>query len=509
MPGAEVSGSGAVQLRVAESLAPESVESRDDGRERAGRLLAWFDSFLPITERLNESKRRRARLMVGVAFCTAAISAVTAIDAGFMRHPDAAYVMAVAAAVMGSTPFWARLGLPVGRVALAVLAILFATVSYLTFAYGGVESSGALWLTIVPAIAATLSGRRAVVVTGVIVLLELCLFYGLSGARYAFPFSLSSAEHRWWALVSDIQITVFLSAFAVLSERDRARSQALVLNANSRLRQEMLGRQKAEEALRVRHRAEAVQQLTAGLAHQLNSPLQISGDNLQFVDDAVQGLLGVAEAALVDEPVRTQEALAAVDVPFVRKELPVALQRTAEGMRRISDIVRMMRELTESDGAPFEDTDVNELVRAAATIVRDAHVATVSVTMALPSLPRIRCRVREIHEAVLALLLNAAQAVERSKKTSPGRILVRSALGHREVVITIEDDGCGIPTEIRERIFDPFFTTRAAGAALGQGLTIARAIVEERHRGKVTFESTVGAGTTFTLRLPVDVDAMN
>ncbi len=158
--------------------------------------------------------------------------------------------------------------------------------------------------------------------------------------------------------------------------------------------------------------------------------------------------------------------------------------------------------------ADKEPADINRALQTTLTIAKNEYKYVADVETTLGDIPLVRCHLGDINQVFLNLLVNAGHAILAvvGKSGRRGKILVRTMREGGDVRIDITDTGCGISNEIKDRIFDPFFTTKEVGRGTGQGLAIARAIVSTKHHGSLTFESEVGKGTTFTVRLPVDID---
>jgi len=147
--------------------------------------------------------------------------------------------------------------------------------------------------------------------------------------------------------------------------------------------------------------------------------------------------------------------------------------------------------------------DLNQAVSSTLTIARNEYKYVADVETDLGELPLVTCHVGEINQAVLNLIVNAAHAIHDRARGGRGKIVIRTFAEPEYAVISVGDDGDGVPDGIRNLIFDPFFTTKEVGRGSGQGLAIARSVVVERHGGSLTFESERGRGTTFFVRIPV------
>jgi signal transduction histidine kinase len=298
-----------------------------------------------------------------------------------------------------------------------------------------------------------------------------------------------------------------------------ARQAALKLDElESLVRAEVAMRSRAEAELRLTQKLEAVGQLAAGLAHEINTPMQYIVDNLTFLKETfgdLRALLDSYQRAVAALGRDAERAVAAetrgvrpVELGQLAEDLAQAFQETFDGVRRVTDIVLSMKEFSQPDAKERALVDLNKVIRNALTVARNEYKYVATVEADLGNLPPVSCRGGDVGQMLLALIVNAAHAIADARRGSElGKIVVSSrAEGENAVVIGVRDTGCGIAPEIRERIFDPFFTTKEVGRGRGQGLAIARAVVD-KHGGSLTFDTEVGKGTTFYVRLPVDGDA--
>lgn len=257
---------------------------------------------------------------------------------------------------------------------------------------------------------------------------------------------------------------------------------------------------------------EAIGQLAAGIAHELNTPAQFVGDNLRFLGETVSEVLGamrtVRESLAVGTgvPGTRPAALDDADFEYFTTECPRAIEQSIEGIDRISKIVRALKELAHP-GLDREPTDLNRAIQSTATVASNEwkYVADLRLELA-PDLPLVPVTPSEFQQVVLNLIVNAAHALEHGaggRAGERGAIAVRTSHDERWATVEIADDGCGIPEDIRAKVFDPFFTTKPLGKGTGQGLTIVHNVVK-KHGGTIALESEVGRGTTFTIRLPLE-----
>ena len=257
---------------------------------------------------------------------------------------------------------------------------------------------------------------------------------------------------------------------------------------------------------------ESLGRLSAGLAHEINTPIQYVGDNARFLADAFadlmsmvtlyRGLLDADQAMSWGERQEAmREAESRLDVDYLQTEVPSAVEQTLQGIDRVATIVRAMKTFSHPGHAEHVPADLNEALRATVTVTRHQVSRVAELDLDLGDLPPVRCNIADLNQVFLNLIVNAADAVEETGRL--GRIGVTSAVDGDQVVIRISDTGTGIPDHVRGKIFDPFFTTKDVGRGTGQGLPLARAVVREAHGGTLTVRSESGAGSTFTVRLPI------
>lgn len=280
---------------------------------------------------------------------------------------------------------------------------------------------------------------------------------------------------------------------------------------------DITGRDVAEMELRQAQKLESVGRLASGIAHEINTPMQFVGDNTQFLRDAFADLRSffTTMSESCDRLVQSGESCAIAsefrrrahekDLDYLLREIPEALAQTQDGVDRVVTIVRAMKEFAHPDGKMMERADINKALVNTLTVARNELKYVAEIETDFGELPPVLCSVSDMNQVFLNLLVNAAHAIGDVVRGTnrKGKISVHTERRGATAVITISDTGCGIPESIRERIFDPFFTTKEVGRGTGQGLALARAVVE-RHKGSLSFQSAVGRGTTFSICLPIE-----
>ncbi len=296
----------------------------------------------------------------------------------------------------------------------------------------------------------------------------------------------------------------------------------LVIERTVRQRQTLLEKQRIEQELAQAQRMKAIGQLAAGIAHEINTPTQYIAHNARFLQKSfaeINALLNaydrLAAAVRNDADANVEAILREIDelrrradLEYLATEIPLAIRQSLEGVEHVTNIVGAMKEFSHPDAARKRPVDLSRTIENAVTLCCNEwkYVAEV-VTDFDPNLPPVHCLASDIHRVVVILVINAAHAVaEASQNGALGkrRITIRTRRDGPWAEIRVEDEGAGIPEEIRDRVFDLFFTTKEVGRGTGQGLAIAHAIVVEKHGGAIYFETETGRGATFVVRLPLE-----
>ncbi len=274
-----------------------------------------------------------------------------------------------------------------------------------------------------------------------------------------------------------------------------------------------------EIQLKHAQKLESIGHLAAGVAHEINTPTQFIGDNTRFLRGAFSDLIGVLEkcdrliaagrtgsvtADMLDE---LETTAAEADMQYLLHEIPGAIEQTLEGVDRVSNLVRSMKEFAHPNGKTKTPSDLNRAIQNTITISRNEWKDVAEVETDLdPELPLVPCVLDDMNQVVLNLIVNAAHAIRESSLDRLGKITIATRHVAPWAEVRIADTGTGIPEGIRDKIFDPFFTTKEVGKGTGQGLAISHAIITGKHGGSITFESEMGIGTAFLIRLPLAAD---
>lgn len=265
----------------------------------------------------------------------------------------------------------------------------------------------------------------------------------------------------------------------------------------------------------------AVGQLAAGIAHEVNSPIQFVGSNIQFLSDSFVSVQRIIDEILQQfsslvggKPLSkaaefVQTVLEDEDWTYLSEEIPSAIAQSRDGVERIATIVQAMKEFSHPSGKHKEMADMNRMIETTVTVARNVWKYCAEVeTDFEKDLPLVPCLVNEMGQVVLNLIINGAHAIEEKNDATgsleKGVLKISTRVVGECVEIRISDSGGGIPEDIRSRVFEPFFTTKQVGKGTGQGLMIAHDVVVNKHGGTIDFITEIGRGTTFLIQLPLE-----
>ena len=275
-------------------------------------------------------------------------------------------------------------------------------------------------------------------------------------------------------------------------------------------------RRRLEVELRHAQRLESIGQLAAGVAHEINTPIQFVSDSVRFLGEVLGDLMDLVEShqrlrEAIGEPAELADLVADVDrrtneaeLGFVREEAPQALTRTVDGLDRVATIVKALKQFSHPGSDDMSPTDLGDIVENTLTVARNEYKYVAEIDRRLDDVGDVFCHPGDLGQVLLNLVVNAAHAI--SEHAEPGGELGRITVSTRRVddgvLIEVTDTGGGVPAEIRDRVFEPFFTTKEPGHGTGQGLALAHNVIVNKHRGRLDLEVDDGVGSTFRIWLP-------
>jgi len=337
-------------------------------------------------------------------------------------------------------------------------------------------------------------------------------------------------RHEGWPVTEIITFPLILSfAFAAYS-----------LRRWEELKYEITERKQAEENLKIAYRElektnnelketqvqlvqseklASIGQLAAGVAHEINNPLGFITSNFETLEiyikkingllDMYNELIGEIEASQTTELLDKAEAIGEnrndAKIDHILEYIPGLFDDSREGLERISKIIKNLRNFSGIDlPESLYKYDLNDGVETALMAAKNEIKYDAAIKTEFSEVPLILCNPAKINQVLLNILMNAVQAIEAQKRDDKGSIAIKTYHTDDYVVCEISDDGCGIPPDVISRVFDPFFTTKPVGEGTGLGLSVSYDIIVTKHKGEILVESTVGVGTKFTIKLPIN-----
>ena len=250
----------------------------------------------------------------------------------------------------------------------------------------------------------------------------------------------------------------------------------------------------------------SIGQLAAGVAHEINNPIGFVSSNLTTLRNYVNSFLeatAVYDGLMVDVSDAGRQQVAAMraklDFDFMKEDAVSLLEESAEGIRRVRQIVQDLKDFSHVDEAQWQWADLHKGLNSTINIVNNEIKYVADVVKEYGLIPEVQCLASQLNQVFLNMLINASHAIKGER----GVITIRTGqVDGQSVFVEIADNGCGMAPEVVSRIFDPFFTTKPVGKGTGLGLSLAYSIMN-KHKGRIDVRSQVGEGTTFRMTLPI------
>ena len=289
----------------------------------------------------------------------------------------------------------------------------------------------------------------------------------------------------------------------------RVQAEQALVHEQDQLQEALRDLRETQTMLVHAEKMNALGQMVAALAHEINNPIAYVTSNLYTLRDSLRDLITgfdmleqvVVQRGTPDDQVVAQAAHQQSDVDFVRGDFEDLVSASLDGLERVKRLVLALRTFARLDESEDKLASVHDCVASALTIASAVLGDRVTVRLDLAGLPEIRCYPAELNQVFLNLIVNAAQAIPVDRT---GWIEIRGQDVGDSIVVTVSDNGIGIASNALARVFTPFYTTKPPGEGVGLGLAIAYRIITERHHGAIAVQSVPGAGATFTIRLPKD-----
>jgi two-component system NtrC family sensor kinase len=273
--------------------------------------------------------------------------------------------------------------------------------------------------------------------------------------------------------------------------------------ANTDLQEKIAQLERMEIELRLAQKLEAVGRLAAGVAHEINTPVQFIGDSVHFLREAYDEVR--AEVTRLASDPSTGNPGVTADLSYFDAEAPKAFTRVVEGVARIGRIVRAMKSFAHDGHGERGIFDINLGLETTLEIANGEFRQVADTDLDLAELPPVYCQGDQINQVLLNLIVNGAHAIQDVVGNSGrrGKLSLMTRAEADSVVISIRDTGTGIADDVKTRMFDLFFTTKEVGRGTGQGLSLVRSVIVDNHGGQVWVDTEVGVGSTFHLRIPI------
>ncbi len=268
-----------------------------------------------------------------------------------------------------------------------------------------------------------------------------------------------------------------------------------------------------ENQLRHAQKMEGIGTLAAGIAHEINTPLQYLNDNTLFIKESFKAMCEAiseikkiaAEKDADNMGSKLNDIIRKNKLEYLVDEIPNALDENLNGIKIVRKIVTAMKNFSHPGLKTMQKADINEAIKSTITITKNVWKYNAEiVTDLMDKLPEVSCHIGDINQVFLNMITNSCDAIAEKSKDDKGTIRISTSCDNSYVYITIEDNGNGIPKDIKDKIFQPFFTTKQVGKGTGQGLALSYDIIVNKHNGEIKVESEPGTGTKFTIKLPVE-----
>jgi len=313
-------------------------------------------------------------------------------------------------------------------------------------------------------------------------------------------------------LVSKENEQLILQQNIELEKKVNERTEALQ-ETNNNLNDALSNLKSAQSQLVDAEKMAALGQLTAGIAHEINNPINFVTSNikpLQLDIDDLKEIITRYEkvdfsAENVEEQLQEIDAFKKqIDLDFINNEIESLLTGITDGAKRTAEIIRSLRNFSRLDESDLKPIDINEGLHSTLVLVRNSLPDNVQVIKNFGNLPKVECLPGKINQVFMNLISNAIQAIRSNGKNRDEEFLtITTYYENDHVIVSIKDTGTGMTEEVKHKIFEPFFTTKEVGEGTGLGLSIVFSIIE-KHKGHIDVLSEVGQGTEFIITLPVN-----
>ncbi len=325
-------------------------------------------------------------------------------------------------------------------------------------------------------------------------------------------FSKGNLEYRT-SIKTDDEIGILAKTFNYMAEKlnelytsleKKVRERTAQLSSKNEELNRAYEELKDAQALLVHNeKMRSLGELVAGVAHELNNPINFIYGNMTHLNEYSENLIAIIskyeeiektfENGNFDEIKKFKDE---IEYDFIKEDIQELIKSCIEGAERSKHIVLELKDFSRLDQGVIKEIDVNESIDSTLNILSNKYKNRVNIEKGYGELPMLNCHAGQLNQVFMNVLDNAAQAIEEN-----GKVCIKTGVEDDNIVIIIEDTGTGIDEEVLPKIFDPFFTTKAVGSGSGLGLSISYKIVKS-HNGTIDVESEKGKGTKFTIKIP-------
>jgi signal transduction histidine kinase len=316
-------------------------------------------------------------------------------------------------------------------------------------------------------------------------------------------------QNPWYILAVSLTLlvtllsTIYMTSTIVQNLRDREYG---LMQARTMLEKKSLALEQANRELREKQqqlvqseKLASLGRLSAGMAHEINNPIQFIQGNMRILSEAMDGILPVLDAHVQANP---GFRVARLDYPLFRQHITTLLKDISNGTVRIADIVRDLKKFARAEEGTFDEiVDVNEAIQSSLRLVHNKIKRHKIVCELDPDLPKIKGSASKVEQVIVANLINAAEALG-DRQDGVINVTTKKDADARQVSFCIADNGPGMTDEVKNRLFDPFFTTKQKSGGMGLGLSVVYGIIKD-HQGWIDVETKLGEGTALCYHLPV------
>lgn len=288
---------------------------------------------------------------------------------------------------------------------------------------------------------------------------------------------------------------------------ERQRIEDALLDSNQQLEQTVVELKNTQAQLIHAAKMSSLGQLVAGIAHELNNPINFICGNVSYIRYQVMGILELLKLYQQEHPqpsAKIQTKAKELDLEFLAEDLPDTLSSVKNGAERINQIVLSLRNFSRLDESNQKESDLHEGIDNTLLFLQH-RLKDIHIIREYADLPMLNCNASQLNQVFMSIITNAIDAVEGLMHTRSPEITIRTELGDQSIIIKVIDNGVGINKESQDSIFDPFFTTKPVGKGIGLGLSISYTIIQE-HGGDLKFTSQKEGGSEFIITLPMSTN---